>query len=294
LEGFCGSAVIQHWLTETQAQLPSDQAALIVHAANPWGYSYLSRTNENNVDLNRNWFEFGKEDRPSNRIYESLHPALCPAEWTPSTIAAGRAALDVANDTYGVEAVTDALARGQYEIADGLFYGGRELEWSNQTLASILARHLSPNCILTAIDLHTGLGPYGKPFFLCYHSPASQAYERVVSAFGESVPKANETYTGGRMPDFKGLWIDAIGRFGRYRSYCGLVVEFGTRRNDPHDQVKDSLRLDRWLKFGQPHSAVEKASLQAGMLNDYCPDTDEWKRSVLSYSNELIEQGITM
>ena len=77
-------------------------------------------------------------------------------------------------------------------------------------------------------------------------------------------------------------------------NYCGLVIEFGTRRNDPHDQVKDALRLDRWLKFGQTDTAIDRASLQANVLKDYCPNTDEWKQSVLSYSNEFVEQAIMM
>ena len=294
LEGFCGSAIILQWLTRRQACLPPGQAVLIVHAANPWGFSHLSRTNENNVDLNRNFVDFKTAVLQPNPIYGLLHNALCPANWTASTIAAGRAALVDANNTYGVPAVTDALARGQYEIADGLFYGGRGPEWSNVTLRKVLADQLSPGRIVTAVDLHTGLGAYGQPFLLCCHLPESDAYERVVRAYGESVRDANKTYTGGRIPNFTGLWIDAIGQLGAHRTYCGLVIEFGTRRNDPHDQVKDALRLDRWLKFGQSDTPIDRPSLQAKVLEDYCPNTEEWRQSVLSYSDELIEKAITM
>jgi len=294
LEGFCGSAVILHWLTKSRARVPPEQAVLIVHAANPWGFSYLSRTTENNVDLNRNFLDFKTADLQRNPIYASLHTALCPANWTPATIAAGRAVLVDANKTYGVPAVTDALARGQYEVADGLFYGGRAPEWSNLTLRKILAHQLPPDSVITAVDLHTGLGPYGKPFLLCFHPTESKAYGRVVRAYGESVREANKTYTGGRIPNFSGLWIDTMGQLSAHQSYCGLVIEFGTRRNDPHDQVKDALRLDRWLKFGQPDKTIDRPGLQAKVLEDYCPNTEEWRRSVLSYSDELVEKAITM
>jgi hypothetical protein len=291
LEGFAGSAVLLQWLDSLGGRLPPGQAVLAVHAVNPWGFSHLSRTTENNVDLNRNFLDFGKAELRGNPIYAELHPLLCPDDWTPETIAAGRAAMAAANERYGVPAVTDALARGQYDHADGLFYGGRAPEWSHRTLAEALRRFLPPGRKVTAIDLHTGLGPYAQPYFLCFHPADSRAYARVAEVFGEGVREANRSYQGGVRPNFSGLLIDALGTLVEHRSFTGLVIEFGTR---PHNQVKDSLRLDRWLKFGRPDPNANRAALYAQVLGDYCPASPEWRRGVLSHSNELLTRGLAL
>ena len=61
VEGFCGSGA-QIALMRDEA-LPAlmeklGVAMLLVHAINPYGFSYLSRTTEGNVDLNRNSVDF--------------------------------------------------------------------------------------------------------------------------------------------------------------------------------------------------------------------------------------------
>jgi len=59
VEGFCGSGAQTHWLYRGEAaRLPSGMAALMIHAINPYGFAWLRRVNEDNVDLNRNWIDF--------------------------------------------------------------------------------------------------------------------------------------------------------------------------------------------------------------------------------------------
>jgi hypothetical protein len=54
IEAPAGSALLQLWLAEFSANLPAETGVLLVHALNPWGFAHGRRTNENNVDLNRN------------------------------------------------------------------------------------------------------------------------------------------------------------------------------------------------------------------------------------------------
>lgn len=51
-----------------------------------------------------------------------------------------------------------AISGGQYEIADGLFYGGSAPTWSNLTVRRVLREHASQAAQVAWIDLHTGLG----------------------------------------------------------------------------------------------------------------------------------------
>ena len=85
VEGFFGSAVQIEWLRRTKnAGLPKDAAAMHIHAINPYGFARLRRTNEDNIDLNRNWINFN-EPLPRNSWYDEISSDLCPADWSAAT-----------------------------------------------------------------------------------------------------------------------------------------------------------------------------------------------------------------
>lgn len=59
VEGFCGSGAQIDWLERGEhSRLPSDAAAMLIHAINPYGFSWRRRVTHENVDLNRNWVNF--------------------------------------------------------------------------------------------------------------------------------------------------------------------------------------------------------------------------------------------
>ena len=81
VEGFCGSGCQLGFLADRLYEaLPVNCGALLVHALNPYGFAWLRRVNEKNVDLNRNFHDFSK-DLPSCSAYEELHDWLVPLEW---------------------------------------------------------------------------------------------------------------------------------------------------------------------------------------------------------------------
>jgi len=66
VEGFCGSGAQVDWLRrEEYRALPGGTAVLMVHAINPYGFAWLRRVTNENVDLNRNWIDFDAP-RPQN------------------------------------------------------------------------------------------------------------------------------------------------------------------------------------------------------------------------------------
>ena len=58
-------------------------ASCFLHALNPYGFSHLRRTNEDNVDLNRNFRDFSTLP-PPNAAYAEVHGFMVPATWPPS------------------------------------------------------------------------------------------------------------------------------------------------------------------------------------------------------------------
>ncbi len=80
VEGFCGSGVQVTLLRDTAWREAADRAGvavLYIHGLNPYGFSWWRRTTHENVDLNRNFHDFGAP-LPRNAAYDE-----CPqAEYT--------------------------------------------------------------------------------------------------------------------------------------------------------------------------------------------------------------------
>ena len=86
VEGFCGSGC-QVGLLADDAFVASVRAhaaspSCCVHALNPYGFAHLARTTEENVDLNRNFRDFGQAVR--NDAYLEVHDFIVPATWPPA------------------------------------------------------------------------------------------------------------------------------------------------------------------------------------------------------------------
>ena len=68
VEGFCGSGCQVGFLVERVYEgLPKTVGVALVHALNPYGFAWLRRVNEDNVDLNRNFRDF-TEPPPSSSL----------------------------------------------------------------------------------------------------------------------------------------------------------------------------------------------------------------------------------
>jgi hypothetical protein len=161
VEGFFGSAVQVEWLRRSKAAvLAGEVAALHIHAINPYGFSWLRRTNEDNVDINRNWMDFDGP-LPVNPAYDEISKDLCPSDWSATTQKETWQRLQGWIDRHGFAAFQKAVSGGQWTHASGLFYGGRSASWSRNTLTSIATANLARASRICLLDFHTGLGPYG-------------------------------------------------------------------------------------------------------------------------------------
>ena len=81
VEGFCGSGCqvgLLHDAEFVAAVRASGVAVVFVHALNPFGFSHLHRTNEDNVDMNRNFRDFAAPP-PANTAYAEVHDFIVPA-----------------------------------------------------------------------------------------------------------------------------------------------------------------------------------------------------------------------
>ena len=100
--------------------------SILVHVLNPYGMAWLRRTNENNVDLNRNFLLNGEalvgRARALPRARSAAQSRRRRRRTTASRVRAAATAM-----RYGFHRVKQAVAEGQYEFPRGLFFGGHEL-----------------------------------------------------------------------------------------------------------------------------------------------------------------------
>ena len=178
---------------------------------------------------------------PRNAAYLEVHDAICPDEWTEASRAAAQRQIDAWIEGHGRQAWMQAIMMGQYDEPSGLNYGGRAPEWSHRTLDSVIRRHLPAVQRLAFIDWHTGLGPPGQPFFLCFNDHRDANWERAAAGGAERIESA-DGFGGAARPRYSGLIFYGVQRLVAPAEMAGAVIEFGTL---PVDEAFDQLRIDR-------------------------------------------------
>ena len=136
-----------------------------LHALNPWGFSHHSRTDEDNIDLNRNFLDHDAPF-PRNDLYRELFPTLCPEDWTEET-SDWSGVLDEMVRVHGPQQMITALSGGQAVEPTGITYVGDRPAWSHTVVADVLPRVLANAEKVAFIEWHTGIGEWGELAHIC-------------------------------------------------------------------------------------------------------------------------------
>ena len=287
VEGFCGSGAQVDWLRRGEhATLPPGTAALLVHAINPYGFAWLRRVTEENIDLNRNWIDFAGAV-PANPGYDELADAAVPRTWTAeSQIASGRV-LRAYGEDHGAMALQQALSGGQYNHADGVFYGGAGPSWARRTQESIYKAYLGQAGRVAIIDYHTGLGPWGYAEPIMSDAVGTPAHDRGLAWFGATITtpldgSSTSAETAGDNLTMAPLILS-------HANVTGIALEYGTV--DLTDTFY-ALRADAWLHaYGDPASPQGQA-IKTQMRAAFYGDADDWKGMVAGQSLAACRQAI--
>ena len=279
VEGFCGSGCQVGYLTDRVYEaLPTDARVLLVHALNPFGFAWLRRVNEDNVDLNRNFQDFNKSLPPSVG-YEEFHDYLVPKDWEGDERVNADAALQKFIMAKGEKGFQAELTRGQYTRPNGLFYGGREASWSNRVLRQILTDNV-PETVkrLAVLDIHTGLGKpgFGEPIYV---GPKNEGYETAKKWYGLEL---KSTMQGTSISAaITGSVADAFPPSSPDREIIYLALEFGTVSSTV---VLSALRADHWLNAIPNRDTPLRSSIGRQMRDAYYLDVPWWKAAVYGRS----------
>jgi hypothetical protein len=275
VEGFFGSATQVEWLVRDEASKLDGAAAVHIHALNPYGFAWLRRTNEDNVDINRNWIDFSRK-LPANTLYDELADDLCPSDWSPQTQAQTGARLQAWIGRHDFATFQQAVSEGQWAHPRGLFYGGTAISWSRQTLADILTSHIRNASRVCVLDFHTGLGPYGYAEPIVGRQRTDPAFARTQAWIGGA---ARSVFGDGSVSsEVKGDSLSAIPDLLPNARVDAVALECGIR---PIGDVALALRADAWLHaYGDPFSK-EAESVKKMIRTAFHSDDPVWQGMAL-------------
>jgi hypothetical protein len=287
VEGFCGSGVQVTLLRDAawrQAAHDAGVAVLHVHGLNPYGFSWWRRTTHENVDLNRNFQDFS-QPLPRNVLYDEIAHLLVPATWPPTAEVAAAVARYIAER--GLKIWQTAVSGGQYHHPEGLFYGGHNPTWSQQTLRHVLRDHGRRCRRLGWIDFHTGLGPngHGERIFACRDDAAALARAR--AWWGEGLTSLHDG-SSSSAPLTGMMWLAAYEECPQ-TEYTGMALEYGTV---PVTEVLDALRADQWLENHPETGADLRDAIKRQVRDAFYTDTPAWKQQVLTQGREAAQQAL--
>lgn len=290
VEGFAGAA-IQHRLLAgrlASLRLPPDAAVLVMHALNPYGFAWLRRVNENNVDLNRNFRD--DFDGEASEGYAELEPLLNPPDLEPDGEQARWQALGAWIAHHGERDFQQVVSEGQYRFPGGVQFGGAGPEAASSNLLGLVSDWFGALESLAWIDIHTGLGTPGDHQLLSGSMPGSAALEFERSVFGAEVVAV----AGGNAvsPPVRGMLADAVAR--RLPAGCRsafISPEFGTH---PLARVLRAVRADNWLhahgRPSDPGEALTRA-IKAELLEAFRPEDPRWRERVVLGGERLVDQA---
>jgi len=221
VEGFAGSAIqvdCLPLLAEATRRNPS-LGVVVIHALNPWGFAWLRRADHEGIDLNRNFVDFSKP-LPKNDAFDKIQQQLKEAENR------NNAHPEALWEACGFDVFAEEFTRGQYQHADGCFYGGSAPSWSRTVLEQVTGEQLFASAErIAVVDLHTGLGPYGYGELINDHAPGTPGDNWVTNWYGDNAKSAQRGESVSTMKvglmDFH--WHRLVGDRG-----CFVTLEFGT------------------------------------------------------------------
>jgi len=289
VEGFTGSAAMLDFLRVGGARaLPDDVAVLLIHAINPYGFAWLRRVTEENVDLNRNFIDFTAK-LPENPGHDALADALVPRALSGPVFDAAEAKIAAFRAAHGEKNFQIARSGGQYKHAQSMFFGGTGPTWARRTLETLIDDHELPaRAQIAIIDYHTGLGPFGYGEPICSHEEGTIALERARGWYGDSLtePAAGTSSSVVKAGLNEYGWMAKLGDKAVF-----IALEYGTYSPE---RGRRALREDHWLHAytNVDWADPETQRIKRQLRKQFYPDSDDWREMMLFRSRQVIRQAL--
>lgn len=280
MEGFAGSAAQTAALHGSLFSSLSQQTGVVlVHALNPYGFAHISRFNENNVDLNRNFRDWSEPLPPPHPDTKQLTRIILSDETDPRL-----ADYIEANGRSHYETV---LTKGQYQFAKGLCYGGRKASWSNQVWHRVLRPFSSTVDTVYHLDLHSGYGQRGQATILSSAPATASLGQWALDVWGDAVvaPDAHS------LSAAAGCIEESLPRIFNRAKVLTATIEIGTRA---FSEVVDSLVTANRCLHGAASFCTDnqKQAVRDNLRESYAPHDPIWQKSAVTAYLACMEQAV--
>ena len=284
VEGFVG-AVVQFQALQMLAQsgLPKSTGIVMIHAANPWGFAHLRRVDENNVDVNRNFFKTTPKSHPS---YAALDPIINPPI-PPDAVGEIKYwinALKLIVLSLGITKLFRTIAQGQYDFPKGVFFGGTRLSESSRLLQEIIVNLSANSKQVTILDIHSGLGPSAKVSLIGNSNivPKEERLNWLKKHYGKTVyidTDKNNTYNA------KGTFSQWCQRTLSEKQYLYLCIEIGTVNPI---SLFSALRRENQAHHWAENNTTSYARSKQALLAVFAPQSQQWRRKSVAEALQIL------
>ncbi len=284
VEAFTGSA-LQFSLLDSDdlKNIIKDSSLMIVHAVNPYGYSFKRRVSENNVDLNRNFLLDKKLYEQTNPKYNAFHSFLNPQ----NPLKMGRfedLKLFVSSLLklifYGRKELSQIILSGQYEKEKGIYFGGSKAEPQMAMMKEALQRWTTDKEQVLHIDLHTGYGERGRlHFFSSRKATEIPGFNEIFKGYSIDLGEDEDFYTtsGG----FEKFTV----QFLAHKKVIPMTFEFGTMDSQTiiggFYSLRNMIFENQGFHYGYKDENSKKL-IQSDFLEMFNPSDPEWRKKVIT------------
>ncbi len=282
VEGFCGSAIQQFFLSQLCEELiPKDTAILLVHSLNPWGMQWARRCDASGIDLNRNFVDY--------KNVESLDPEY---EGILATLMSSKnryQEMQTQSEKWGQQNFDRIFSGGQYVHKWAPFFGGQSPAHGRKVIEKLINEYDLPNRNTMVIDLHTGLGPWAFGELISDHPVDSHGNKQAKEVFGPAIANAHE---GASFSVPKAGLLDYC--FHQFMDKKGffLTLEFGSYGSAALFEV---LLSDHVYWREQPPCSIKNETYQfyrERMIEHFCPKDLLWQQAVLFKAWQVFDRLI--
>lgn len=283
VEAFCGAGIQVNILSNPDELAKyADTKIVFLHGHNPYGWAWLRRGNQDNIDLNRNYVDFSRRFG-SNEAYSEVHKLMLPDDFDVSATNA----IDSWVEEHGQAHFFTVALTGQRIDPNGIFYGGLEHAWATKTVSKALPTFVKNQKRVCLIDVHTGMGGYAGALILHAYEPGSTNSDRFNDWYEDKVTNEMEGVDTSEIEyDNSGAIATALDDLLPDHETLGVVIEYGVvdlRR------TIDSLVADNWLHAKGDLGSDQAKAIKQENLDCLYGNTDDWKRKVWEHSSWMIE-----
>ncbi|MFK8030147.1 MAG: M14 family metallopeptidase [Gammaproteobacteria bacterium] len=284
IEGFCGSGVQVNVLRDASVLDRFKNTKLIfLHGHNPYGFAWLRRVNEDNIDLNRNYVDFS-EPQEANEAYLAVKNLVLPEQFNDDS----EKAMSDWIEENGLDEYQKIILGGQRVDPNGVFFGGTNTTWSNRTVHDMLPKLTAKQRVVGMIDVHTGLGPYGHGDLIHAYPKGSKEYDNLREWYGDEMIGINAGEYGDVVAAVpRGPIVSSLDLVLPDKESYAFVIEFGTLE---FERVIKSLRADNWLHIHGDVDSAEGKSMKDEMRACFYCESDKWRQMIWDRSLWSLEK----